>query len=183
MSQSKLLQRLFALMIGTLLLLPLAASADDDDDEDGEREALPFSELVITEPEQRYSKETGCVAPEAEMRRNHMEYILHQRDETMHEGIRTRKYSLEECINCHAVKDDDGKYVRVEDERHFCATCHTYASVHIDCFQCHSDVPVRASKQRRLRSSLNPHPSTEPFAGKLASDETLQLLTTEDQAQ
>jgi hypothetical protein len=178
MNQTKLLQRLIALMIGTLLLLPLAASADEEE----EKETLPFSELVITEPAQRFSDETGCVAPEEEMRRNHMEYILHQRDETMHEGVRTRQFSLEECINCHAVKDEQGEYVRVEDERHFCATCHTYASVKIDCFQCHADVPVRQSKLKSLQSGLAPHHSTEPFAGKLAS-ETLQLLTTEDQPQ
>ncbi len=177
MSQAKLLQRLFALMIGTLLLLPLAATADEDEEE--EHEPLPFSELVITEPAQRYSEETGCVAPEEEMRRNHMEYILHQRDETMHKGIRTRQFSLEECINCHAIKDDNGEYVRVEDERHFCATCHTYASVKIDCFQCHSDVPVRASRLRTQQSGLAPHPYDKPFAGKLAS-ETLPLLTTEE---
>ncbi len=177
MSQAKLLQRLFALMIGTLLLLPLAASADEDEGE--EKEPLPFSDLVITEPAQRYSEETGCVAPKEDMRRHHMNYILHQRDETMHKGIRTRQFSLEECINCHAIKDESGEYVRVEDERHFCATCHTYASVNIDCFQCHSDVPVRASKLRKLRSGLTPHPSDEPFAGKLAS-ETLPLPTTEE---
>jgi len=174
MSQAKLLQRLFALMISTLLLLPLATTADE-----GEKESMPFSDLIMTEPTQHYSDETKCVAPESEMVRNHMEYILHQRDETMHKGVRTRQFALEECINCHAIKDDQGEYVRVEDDRHFCATCHTYASVNIDCFQCHADVPVRSSKMHKLQSGLAPHHSNEPFAGKLAS-ETLQLLTTED---
>ncbi|MGD2056814.1 MAG: sulfur reduction protein DsrJ, partial [Gammaproteobacteria bacterium] len=46
-----------------------------------------------------FSETQGCVEPTEEMRRNHMEYILHQRDETMHRGIRTKQYSLEECIN------------------------------------------------------------------------------------
>lgn len=181
MSQAKLLGSLFALTITVLLALPLAATADDDGK--GEKDALPFSDLVVSEPERRYSKETGCVLPESEMRRNHMKHILHQRDETMHEGIRTRQFSLEECINCHAIKDEQGKYIRVEDKRHFCATCHTYASVNIDCFECHSDVPVRASKLHTLRSSLDPHPSSEHFADNLASGETLQLLTNEDEAQ
>ena len=31
----------------------------------------------------RYSEAQGCVEPTADMRKNHMEYILHQRDETM----------------------------------------------------------------------------------------------------
>ncbi|VAW72610.1 hypothetical protein MNBD_GAMMA15-1558 [hydrothermal vent metagenome] len=174
-----MLRHLFALMIGTLLLQPLVALASEGEDES---HAMPFSDLIMTEPEERYSKETGCVAPEDEMRRNHMEYILHQRDDTMHKGIRTRQFALEECINCHAVKDEQGEYVRVEDDRHFCATCHTYTSVKIDCFECHADVPVRASKLRKLQSGITPHHSNEPFAGKLVS-ETLQLLTTEDQPQ
>ena len=55
----------------------------------------------------RYSDTQGCVEPTAEMRRNHMNYILHQRDETMHRGIRTKQYSLVECINCH-VSDAAG---------------------------------------------------------------------------
>jgi len=128
-----------------LLTVSLSAIADDE---------LPFSTLKLAEPAADFSETQECVEPEAEMRRNHMKYILHQRDKTMHEGIRTRQYSLEECINCHASKDENGKYVRIEDTRHFCATCHTYAAVHIDCFQCHSDVPVRASTLRNLQSGL-----------------------------
>ncbi len=179
MSQAKILRHLFALVISTILLQPLAVMADSGT---GEKNTLPFSDLILTEPSQRYSEETGCVAPESDMLRHHMNYIRHQRDDTMYEGIRTRQFALEECINCHAVKDEQGEYVRVEDDRHFCATCHTYASVKIDCFECHADVPVRASKLRKLQSGTAPHHSSEPFAGKLAS-ETLPLLTTEDQAQ
>jgi hypothetical protein len=103
-----------------------------------------------------------------------MEYILHQRDETMYDGIRTRQYSLEECINCHASKDENGEFVRVEDTRHFCATCHTYASVKIDCFQCHSDVPVRDT---RLQTSRNaPMDNVHMLAAELQ-----QMLAAEGQ--
>jgi len=35
-------------------------------------------------------------------RRNHMELIRHQRDLTVHEGIRTTRHSLANCVNCHA---------------------------------------------------------------------------------
>ncbi len=178
MSQAKLLRRLFALVISTLLLLPLTASVAE---QQGEQDILPFSDLIVTEPTRRYSDKSECVAPVSDMRRHHMNYILHQRDLTMHEGIRTRKFSLEECINCHAVKDASGEYVRVEDKRHFCATCHTYASVKIDCFECHADVPVRASTLNKLQSGLAPHHSREPFVGRLAG--TPQLPTTRDQAQ
>ena len=136
--------RLFALFFALLLLLPLAATADSD--EAGETEALPFSELSFPEPARHYSAEQKCVAPVEEMRKNHMKYILHQRDETMHEGIRTRQFSLEECVNCHAAKNDQGEYVPVNAPDQFCYSCHSYAAVHIDCFQCHATRPVRPTE-------------------------------------
>lgn len=86
-----------------------------------------------------------CVEPVEEMRKNHMNYILHQRDETTHRGIRTRQYALEECINCHATPGPDGEFVRTDSDQHFCSSCHSYASVSIDCFQCHADRPTRES--------------------------------------
>ena len=95
---------------------------------------------VIPEAQARYSAEQGCVEPVEEMRKNHMEYILHQRDETMHEGIRTPQHSLVECINCHVSDAPDAP--RYSSEEHFCNSCHTYAAVRIDCFQCHADRPV-----------------------------------------
>jgi len=94
--------------------------------------------------------EGECVEPVDIMKRNHMEFILHQRDETMQEGIRTSKYSFKQCISCHTVKDDDGEYVHVDDSRHFCVTCHEYAAVTIDCFQCHADTP-RSTDKHELR--------------------------------
>ena len=80
-----------------------------------------------------------CVEPTAEMRRNHMKYILHQRDETMHKGIRTQKYSLKNCVDCHA----DPKTNSVLGKDGFCESCHVYASVSIDCFTCHSSAPEK----------------------------------------
>jgi hypothetical protein len=75
-----------------------------------------------------------CVEPTPEMRRNHMEKILHQRDRTMHDGIRTKQYSLKNCVNCHA----DTKTNSVLGKDGFCESCHRYASVSIDCFSCHT---------------------------------------------
>ena len=95
---------------------------------------------VIPEAQKRFSAEQGCVEPVDEMRKNHMEYILHQRDETMHEGIRTPQYSLVECINCHVSDAPDA--LRISSEEHFCNSCHSYAAVNVDCFQCHADRPV-----------------------------------------
>ena len=96
-------------------------------------------------PEIAPGKGDKCVEPTEDMRRHHMEYLLHQRDETMHRGIRTKRHSLKNCIECHAVKDQSGAYVTVEDKRHFCRTCHNYAAVTIDCFECHRSTPEPSS--------------------------------------
>jgi hypothetical protein len=103
---------------------------------------------VVPEAQDRYSATQGCVEPTADMRRNHMEYILHQRDETMHRGIRTKQYSLEECINCHVSDAPDAP--RYSSEEHFCNSCHSYAAVRIDCFQCHADRPVKTPESDGL---------------------------------
>ena len=80
-----------------------------------------------------------CVEPTEEMRRNHMKKILHQRDETMHKGIRTQKYSLKNCVDCHA----DPKTNSVLGKDGFCESCHAYAAIGIDCFSCHSASPEK----------------------------------------
>ncbi len=77
-----------------------------------------------------------CVEPVGKMRRLHMEYLLHQRDETLRQGIRGKKYSLRACIECHAVPEKPGAVERSVEP--FCASCHKYAAVRIDCFECHT---------------------------------------------
>lgn len=79
-----------------------------------------------------------CVAPTDYMRRNHMKVLDGHRDKTVHEGIRTKQYSLKECINCHASQET-GSVTAAKDN--FCVSCHSYASVKIDCFDCHSSKP------------------------------------------
>ena len=111
-----------------LALLPLLAIA-------GGRVPLPYIPAV---PEE---KGTQCVEDTDVMRRNHMEFILHQRDDTVHQGIRTKKHSLKGCIDCHVNPTEDGGYPDYGSEEHFCSSCHTYAAVNIDCFQCHNDEP------------------------------------------
>lgn len=82
-----------------------------------------------------------CVEPTEFMRRNHMEVLLHQRDETVHLGVRTKKHSLVECIACHAERDSNGKFVSINAEGQFCQDCHATAAVSMDCFQCHATKP------------------------------------------
>lgn len=82
-----------------------------------------------------------CVEDTEFMRRNHMSLLMHQRDDTMRKGIRSEQHSLKECLDCHAVPGSDSIPVTVDDPKHFCRSCHDYAAVKIDCFQCHASRP------------------------------------------
>ena len=95
-----------------------------------------------------------CIEPTHEMRRNHMNYILHERDETMHEGVRNEPGSLAACIDCHIEPNEQGVVVDHDSKDHFCNGCHQYASVQIDCFQCHADRPQKFIKRSAHTSSL-----------------------------
>ncbi len=76
-----------------------------------------------------------CVADPQWMRVNHMKVLFQQRDETVHQGIRDGKYSLKNCIECHASLRDNSVIGRADS---FCDGCHRYEAVKIDCFECHS---------------------------------------------
>jgi hypothetical protein len=79
-----------------------------------------------------------CVEPVEVMRREHMVFLQHQRDETLRDGIRGQKYSLNECIACHATTDPKIADGKIRTLKPFCAECHKYAAVSIDCFACHT---------------------------------------------
>ncbi len=92
-------------------------------------------------PEISKGKGEACIDDKDFMRLNHMDLLRHDRDKTMRTGNRDIKYSLKKCINCHAVDGPDGKTLTVESPKHFCRSCHDYAAVSIDCFQCHASRP------------------------------------------
>lgn len=158
---------LLALLALAILWVPALVRAGDS--------LLP----VVPEAQRRVSEAQGCVEPTADMRRNHMKYILHQRDETVHEGIRTKRFSLVECIDCHVSSAPDAP--RVSSEEHFCNSCHTYAAVNIDCFECHADRPSENSGKLsmtpmttpdRLRSEVNPVVPSPVIDLQLATENT-----------
>ena len=78
---------------------------------------------------------TSCVAPPEVMRRSHMDFLKHQRDDTVHGGIRGAKFSLKGCIECHASTQTGSVN---QAGTNFCVSCHSYAAVKIDCFGCHT---------------------------------------------
>lgn len=106
-------------------------------------------------PKPAHGKGTHCVAPTAWMRRNHMTALLDHRHEVVHEGIRTQRFAITGCVNCHAVKGADGKFVSYSSPKHFCRTCHDYAAVQIDCFECHASRPE--AKTATARDTRPPH--------------------------
>ena len=81
---------------------------------------------------------TRCIADNATMRRDHPSMLMHQRDATVHGGIRGAKASLKGCIDCHASAKTGSVAAARGD---FCLSCHDYAAVRIDCFECHSGRP------------------------------------------
>jgi predicted CXXCH cytochrome family protein len=95
-----------------------------------------FAQALVPHPPK--GKGEHCVAPTEVMRRNHMSLMKHQRDETVHEGVRGKPFSLAGCMDCHAVSGADGKPVSYADPKHFCRSCHDFAAVSIDCFECHA---------------------------------------------
>ncbi|MXY14811.1 MAG: hypothetical protein F4X93_00140 [Proteobacteria bacterium] len=124
----------------------------------------------IPPPKAKYDEDTLCVEPVEIMRRQHFEYILDHRDRTVIEGIRTKKHSLIGCIDCHITPNDEGVYARYSQETHFCASCHQFAAVRIDCFQCHADRPAEA-----IREALKPDQHARRPVQELL--ETLQFST------
>jgi hypothetical protein len=91
----------------------------------------------VAKPVVEIEKPGECVEPTAVMRRDHMKFLLHQRDRTVHQGIRTKPHSFAGCVDCHA----SSRTGSVLGERGFCQSCHTYAGVRLDCFECHAATP------------------------------------------
>ena len=101
-----------------------------------------------------------CVADPAFMRRNHMDLLKHQRKETVHLGVKDARVSLKGCIECHASAETGSVATAKTD---FCVSCHSYASVKVDCFDCH------ASKPQNLSFLPLVHPGTANAATRLAA--------------
>ncbi len=112
-------------------------------------------------PKLEHGKGDKCVEDTDFMRRNHMELLKHHRDETVHQGIRTTKYSLKQCVACHASEKTGSVAATKED---FCAACHSYAGVKLDCWDCHATKPMakqpgQADAQAEVKASpLMPNP-------------------------
>jgi hypothetical protein len=91
-------------------------------------------------PKIKIERGEACVAPTAQMRRDHMDMLLHQRDRTMRQGLREPRFSLKNCVDCHASRATGS----VLGKEGFCSSCHEYTAVKMDCFECHT--PLRQKR-------------------------------------
>jgi cytochrome c553 len=92
------------------------------------------------------AKGDKCVESVDVMRRNHFGLLMHQRDETLRDGVRGGAHSLKECVSCHAADGPNGTSIPVNAPGQFCQSCHEYAAVSIDCFSCHATIPGGVDK-------------------------------------
>lgn len=164
---SKLIQSKPILIVaGLLLVLPFSINAEE--------QVGP----VVPKAKAKATAENGCVAPIADMRKNHMEKLLHQRDDTLREGVRTKQYSLAECINCHVSENKEtGITPSFGDDKHFCSSCHNYAAVKVDCFQCHNDKPKNKNYKHSLTDNPMKHHNDMALNNEKLNKETLDVLT------
>lgn len=132
----------------TLLLIPVSMAA--------ETESSSLGNVVIPQPS-KPENALSCVAPTDIMRRDHMKFLFQQRDNTVYRGVRSKQFSLSGCINCHAQPTATGEIVRSDNAEYFCTGCHVFASVKIDCFECHSDQPVDTAYLHKLDRENQPH--------------------------
>ncbi len=101
-------------------------------------------------PHPPHGKGDHCVMPTEFMRRNHMLMMYAHRKDVLAEGIRTTQFNISGCVTCHAVKGEDGQPVAFDNPKHFCRSCHSYAAVQIDCFECHNSKPQSSDKSAAL---------------------------------
>ena len=116
--------------MGLLLAASLTAVADNT--------PTPATAGRVPQPVIETARGGTCVEDPAFMRRNHMKLLRHQRDATVHTGVRNAPYALKDCIACHASKTTNSV---TASDTNFCTSCHSYAAVSIDCFECHANKP------------------------------------------
>jgi hypothetical protein len=136
----KLINVVLSALVITLLLTSGAATVAGES-------RVPFPAITQGKGEQ-------CVEPTPVMRREHMNFLRHQRDRTVRQGIRTKQHSLAGCIDCHVNDDTEGNTIPVNAPGQFCESCHAFTGVKVDCFGCHAATPdsgdASRSSARRL---------------------------------
>lgn len=155
MQLASLVRRLIAFMILALgVAAPLQAA-----------EVANAQQTRVPKPVIEQGKGDRCVEDTDYMRKNHMKLLMHQRDETMHKGVRTVKHSLKNCIECHASQKTN---TVAGSNENFCQSCHAYTAVKIDCFECHATKPKQTAFHPLTRGNAKADPhGNHALAAKL----------------
>lgn len=132
--QRKPAKRWPTILVGLALLFSIASSVPAASSDSGQ----PRTQGVVPTPRIDPARGGTCPESPAFMRRNHMDLLKHQRDDTLRVGDRRGQYSLKECISCHASQTTNSV---AANSSNFCQSCHAYAAVRIDCFECHATQP------------------------------------------
>ncbi|WP_024327081.1 hypothetical protein [Thioalkalivibrio sp. AKL19] len=126
------------LMLGALPLLFLAGCG-------GSVEPPPMME----------ARGDQCVEPLDVIRKDHGKLLMHERDDAVIRAVRNPDHSFVGCIDCHVATEAR----HTQPETHFCASCHSFNAVRMDCFECHRDRP-----EAEHLHTLNPHAPGVDFA-------------------
>ena len=121
-----------AALVLVALLVALAALTDvfDAPADEGVAQGVPMPVIARGQGD-------NCVDDPEFLRRYHMMVLQREHDKAQLTGMPGEKYSLKECVACHAVMGPKGRPVTADSPEHFCRTCHDYVAVQIDCFDCH----------------------------------------------
>jgi hypothetical protein len=149
------MKRLFKTILPMFLLVVMASSvASRGDDE--------HAEVGISKAMLSGIKGVCNGDPVSYMIRQHPELLKHKRDLTLRKGVRTSKYSLQGCVECHAGKKEEDIYSKssienyhpVNAEGQFCSDCHEKVGVSLDCFECHRTLPVPVEKPKFIETKV-----------------------------
>ncbi|MBF0160829.1 MAG: hypothetical protein HQL88_00945 [Magnetococcales bacterium] len=119
--------RVLPLLMGLVLAIPQPASAGDVPQQGGSGRSSghPAHNGPADHPPLEVPEGRECVQPAEWMRRNHMDFLKHNRDMAVREGVRVKDDSLKNCSTCHKSREK------------FCDRCHAYVAVAPNCFECH----------------------------------------------
>ncbi len=87
-----------------------------------------------------------CIEDADTMRRQHMHILDEHKRDSVRKGVRRPERDLQACVDCHAVREPviADQPLTPRQRLAFCANCHSYSAVSLDCFACHSSEPGAA---------------------------------------
>lgn len=76
------------------------------------------------------------------MKKNHPALLREGMENGTRATTRKEDATIERCVTCHIVRNEQGNPLGAADPRHFCRSCHSTQRVSINCFTCHASLPM-----------------------------------------